>query len=99
MRLFKFLDRKFYNTLKLASICGLATKENLLKIRNLYDYNGVLTCEICKEPINSNNKRRVTSIDHIKPKCYGGSDDLDNLRIAHLKCNNYRNFKITKGNK
>ena len=40
------------------------------------------TCWLCHQPIVG----RV-SIDHVTPVSQGGSDDITNLRPAHLKCN------------
>ena len=45
-------------------------------------YNGI--CHICGLPIL--NKKDVT-IDHFIPFSKGGFDELENYRIAHLKCN------------
>lgn len=45
-------------------------------------YNGI--CYICGLPFKS--KKEIT-IDHYIPFSKGGFDELDNYRIAHLKCN------------
>lgn len=34
------------------------------------------------------------SIDHIHPRSLGGSDDADNLRLAHWGCNRRRKAKV-----
>jgi len=78
---------KFIRIMKLTFNNGWINKKEYLMIVNLFKYNGVLTCELCKEPINSNNDNRRMSIDHIIPKTLGGNGNLDNLRIAHRKCN------------
>lgn len=78
----KIMQNVFYN--------GWIDKKTYLMIINVYKYNGILTCELCKEPINNNNDNRKMSIDHIIPKALGGNGNLDNLRIAHRKCNNER---------
>lgn len=33
-------------------------------------------------------------IDHIKPVCLGGTNDLDNLRLACRKCNRKKNYIV-----
>ncbi|WP_296216258.1 HNH endonuclease [uncultured Corynebacterium sp.] len=40
-------------------------------------------CHLCGMP-------GATSIDHIIPRAAGGTDDLDNLRPAHVSCNSSR---------
>jgi len=46
--------------------------------------DGVLYCQICKEPINN---LADLQIDHIIPIVEGGRDELDNVRCAHKGCN------------
>ena len=36
------------------------------------------------------------SIDHIIPQMIGGKDEIDNLRILCLKCNDKRHLELTK---
>lgn len=50
-----------------------------------------LKCQIyfCKDPYTFTDKNFVT-IDHIKPRSKGGTDDLENLCLAHFKCNNLK---------
>jgi 5-methylcytosine-specific restriction endonuclease McrA len=51
-----------------------------------------LSCWLCLElcdpvdPATPRNPRGV-SVDHVLPRSRGGSDDLSNLRPAHLRCN------------
>lgn len=45
-------------------------------------------CYLCHETFNS--KSDIT-IDHLVPKSKGGTDSIDNLRLAHEKCNNAKN--------
>lgn len=40
-------------------------------------------CHLCGRP-------GATTIDHIIPRALGGTDDLDNLRPAHHRCNSAR---------
>ena len=85
-------ENKFIRIIKITYYNGWIGKDFYLRITNLYKYNGILTCEICKEPINSknNNSNRVFSIDHIIPQTKGGNGNLENLRVAHRKCNSDR---------
>jgi len=71
---------------KIALNNDLISKKNAIKLLNILKYR-VLTCEICKEPINPNNRNRHLSFDHIKPRSLGGNGDFENLRIAHKICN------------
>lgn len=50
------------------------------------------TCQICLEPVDRDVTRGdwAPSLDHIVPRSRGGSDDLENLRVAHLWCNSVR---------
>lgn len=41
-------------------------------------------CYLCKEPFNS---AKDITFDHWEPLSKGGKDDLENYRLAHLKCN------------
>jgi hypothetical protein len=49
-----------------------------------------MTCWLCSLPIAD---RRDLHMDHVIPWSKGGSDDADNLRPAHAKCN------VSRGNK
>lgn len=47
-------------------------------------------CGVCGEPVDLSLKwplRMSPSVDHIIPVSLGGTDDGDNLRLAHLSCN------------
>lgn len=43
-------------------------------------------CAICGGPFGSGDL--APSIDHIVPRSSGGTNEIDNLRAAHCKCNN-----------
>lgn len=47
-------------------------------------------CGICNEPIDltiPGGEERSASIDHIIPRCKGGTNDPDNVRLTHWRCN------------
>ena len=46
-------------------------------------------CGICKQGIIDKSK----TLDHIKPIAKGGRNDIDNLQIAHLRCNQVKSDK------
>lgn len=54
-------------------------------------------CSICGEPVDMTLNRNVSmmgpSVDHVIPRSRGGSDEPENLALAHLICN------ISKGNR
>lgn len=41
-----------------------------------------------------NSNSEFASIEHLTPRSEGGSDDYDNLRLAHLRCNHARNEQV-----
>jgi hypothetical protein len=48
------------------------------------------TCWICSEPVDRllcGRHPLMPSYDHVVPSSRGGSDEPDNLRLAHLLCN------------
>lgn len=51
-------------------------------------------CHLCTKWIDVNlTGNWGPSVDHVIPRSHGGSDDIDNLRPAHMLCN------ATRGNK
>ena len=60
--------------------------------RHLEDllYRDFLICGICDEPVDPDitwPHRQSVTVDHIIPVAHGGSDDIENLQLAHLACN------------
>ena len=54
-------------------------------------------CAICGKPVDKSLKYphpMSPSVDHIIPCSRGGSDDLDNLQLAHRKCNRDKSDKL-----
>lgn len=58
------------------------TKQKKKKKQQLLDEYGAC-CWWCRRDVPS----KQLTLDHIKPKSKGGSDSLENLRLACRKCN------------
>lgn len=43
----------------------------------------------CRNPYEYTEANPQT-IEHVTPRCKGGTDDLDNLEVAHQKCNSWK---------
>lgn len=52
-------------------------------------------CGICRKPVRATSGPMRPSIDHIWPRSLGGSDDLENLQLAHYRCNLSKHNKVT----
>lgn len=63
-------------------------EERTYTFKFLFKKNGAI-CGICGKPGLIENM----NVDHIIPKSKGGSNRLDNLQLAHIRCNH------AKGNK
>lgn len=62
----------------------------IARLRQLVIDTYGLTCWICGQGISPDIPHphpASLSIDHVHRRCDGGSDDLTNLRPAHLHCN------------
>lgn len=48
-------------------------------------------CYICGKPMSFNiadrNSPDYATMDHLLPRCLGGKQHLDNLKLAHQRCN------------
>ena len=54
-------------------------------------------CGICGQPVDKSLKYphpMSATVDHIIPCAKGGSDDLENLQLAHRKCNRDKSDKM-----
>lgn len=54
-------------------------------------------CGICGQPVDKSLKYphpMSPTVDHIIPCDKGGSDDLDNLQLAHRKCNRMKSDRM-----
>lgn len=75
-----------------AGLRKLRNKNRPLWRKTLFVQQGGL-CAICEEPLpdpdvtpDGTDPYR-NSFDHIIPQCRGGSSDLENLQLAHQRCN------------
>lgn len=62
----------------------------------IYDRDG-WECQICSrdvEPALHPNHTFAATLDHIIPRSLGGSDDPENLRLAHRICNSARGNRV-----
>jgi 5-methylcytosine-specific restriction endonuclease McrA len=64
-----------------------------IKITKLIARDG-MECSICGIPMNRKieapGRGDAISFDHIIPRSEGGSDRIENLRLAHRACNSIR---------
>lgn len=52
------------------------------RLQKLYiQFNGI--CALCNKPV----AKRDASVDHIRPKSFGGTNDPSNIQLAHKLCN------------
>jgi len=70
-------------------------KSPLIGKKRLKEYRNFLfqrdpNCKLCLQSISN---RKEASIDHIIPKSLGGTNDYDNLQLAHRDCNSRRGNK------
>lgn len=50
-------------------------------------------CGICHLSIK---EKKDVSVDHIKPLAKGGSNELDNMQLAHKRCNEQKGMRLMK---
>jgi len=65
------------------SATRIAYSKSNVKIRDNY------TCQYCSKKLNS----KTATIDHIKPKCYGGKNTWTNTVVACGECNKKKDDK------
>lgn len=69
------------------------TLPHQMSVTELADRDGT-TCGICSTEVDMNLSFPETmraSVDHVKPVACGGTDDPENLQLAHLHCNFIKN--------
>lgn len=59
-----------------------------LVVRLLLERDGDM-CKLCNKKLGID-----ISVDHIYPKSLGGSNDMENLQLAHKKCNSDKRSTI-----
>lgn len=72
------------------------TKPSGVYVEQLIERDGFM-CYLCQEPIDMKvprTSRRGATVDHVIPLSRGGSDEIDNLRLAHWICNNKKSDKL-----
>jgi hypothetical protein len=80
----------------LCDSCKRRPRWSPLSARELANRDGP-NCGICRYPVDFGAERTDEfrpSIDHIIPRSHGGSDDAENLQLAHLWCNQIKNARI-----
>lgn len=71
---------------------GMGAKVKRRRIRQLLERDGDC-CQLCKAPIELTLQRddpMAVTLDHLIPRSRGGSNSVDNLRLAHRICNQRR---------
>lgn len=58
-------------------------------VNNLLIQRDGNVCELCGDILDPNQE--VLHIDHILPRCDGGTHDAENIRLVHAVCNLTRN--------
>lgn len=75
------------------ALCGSCRRRDTRAARRLLAdllIRDFLICGICDQPVDPDLKwpaHRSVTVDHIIPVAHGGSDDIENLQLAHLACN------------
>ncbi len=67
-----------------------------LSVQFLADRDGT-DCGICKQPVDMKLKAPELmrpSVDHIFPRARGGTNEPDNLQLAHLRCNQVKKDSV-----
>lgn len=88
---------------------GYESKRRVRKFTNApyenVDFNAVFErdewiCQLCLDPVDSNPKwpePMSPSADHVIPIAKGGGHNVENLQLAHLRCNISKGAKIEGG--
>lgn len=75
--------------------------------RAVFDHNKKIIlatqsiCGICGQPVDKSLKYphpMSPTVDHIIPCAKGGGDDIDNLQLAHRKCNRDKSDRLPEKN-
>jgi 5-methylcytosine-specific restriction endonuclease McrA len=72
----------------------MKTKQKRDRRARLLKKNGY-RCYLCHETFLANQ----LTLDHLKPRSRGGSNKLENLRLACFPCNNRRSDRLKRANR
>jgi 5-methylcytosine-specific restriction endonuclease McrA len=72
----------------------MKTKQKRDRRARLLKKNGS-RCYLCHETFLPNQ----LTLDHLKPRSRGGSNKLENLRLACFPCNNRRSNRLERANR
>jgi 5-methylcytosine-specific restriction endonuclease McrA len=93
----RFQESSAYIALAFRPPVGRGTKGQRRLIRKALLVRDGNRCCWCHEPMKIPSEAGdqydpdFASIEHIIPRSRGGTDDWDNLALAHLRCNQRRN--------
>lgn len=83
-------NRRLRSDAALCHECRNRPMWSALSVPQLIKRDGI-ECKLCGYPVHLKGKGDLRpSIDHILPRAAGGSDDADNLQLAHLWCNRFK---------
>lgn len=87
--------RKRFNT-KMCEGCRRNSQKHGYSARQLAKRDGA-TCSLCSKPVDMSLKHPDLmrgSVDHIIPTSLGGSNEPENVALAHLHCNIKKNNRV-----
>lgn len=87
--------RKHANT-RVCRRCRLDVRKHGMSAAQLADRDGT-ACGICGLVVDMTLRApdpRRASVDHILPRALGGSNDPENLQLAHLRCNSGKRDRV-----
>ena len=75
-----------------------ASRSGRKKLRQALRKRDGDNCHYCGEPMifpeTAWRGSSLATIEHLTPRAKGGTDDMDNLVLAHLRCNQDRNAEL-----
>ena len=86
-------------TVKLCRRCRQDKRKHGMSVEQLAARDGT-ACGICREPVDMTIRRRdpdglmCASVDHVVPRARGGTNDPENLQLAHLLCNHRKSDRL-----